>query len=154
PARLRRAPGFNDPLRRNPSAAMGVGRQRVARALRAGAAADEVAQLVELRANLAAVDLACALARRHVEKQALGHLRARAGEAGERDRAMAVLEGKLDRPPERIAVLRAMAVSAQPARRCLLECRQEFGGTEAVKGLVRLVVRAPARQHHALVRTV
>src|SRR5262249_22497807 len=105
----------------------------------------EIAQLVELCANLAAGDLACALARRHVEKQALGHLRARAGEAGERDSAMAVLEGKLDRHTERIAVLRAMAVSAQPACRPLLDCGQKCGQTEAVKALGRLVVHQPPR---------
>src|SRR5712671_4174359 len=98
------APGFGDALRRDLRAAMRIDGQRVRRALRADAAAEELAELIELRANLAAGDLACALARVHVEKQPLGHLRARAGEARQRHRAMAVLERQLDRYPERVAI--------------------------------------------------
>src|SRR6516162_11422801 len=89
-----------------------------------------------------------------MSRKAFGHLRARAGEACERDRAMAVLERKLDRHTEGIAVLRAMAVSAQPARRRLVECGQEFGRTEAVKALGRLVVHEAPRQHPGIVPIV
>ena len=67
---------------------------------------------------------------------------------------MAVLERKLDRHTEGIAVLRAMAVSAQPARRRLVECGQEFGRTEAVKALGRLVVHEAPRQHPGIVPIV
>src|SRR3979409_2242660 len=106
------APGFGDALRRDLRAAMRIDGQHVRRALRADAAAAERAARIWLRGNLAAGDLACALARVHVEKQPLGHLRARAGEARQRHRAMAVLERKLDRHAKRVAILRPMAVAA------------------------------------------
>ena len=101
---------------------MRVGRQHIARALRTRAAADEVAQLIELGADLAAGDSARTLARIHVEKQTLGRLRAGAGEACEGDRAVAVLESELKRDAEGITILRAMTVAAEPPRRRFLEC--------------------------------
>jgi hypothetical protein len=89
---------------------MRINWQRVACALRARTAADKVAELIKLAANLAARNLARALARIHVEKQALGHLGARAGKGRQRDRAMAILQRKLDRDAERIAVMRTVTV--------------------------------------------
>src|SRR3954451_18841592 len=105
-----RAPRLGDVLGRNLRAAVLINGQRVSRrALGARAAAEEFAELVELRTNLTARNLARALARIHVEKQPVCHLRARAGEAGQRHGAMAVLERQLDRHTERVAILRPMA---------------------------------------------
>ena len=68
-AQWRRAPGLDHALHRDLRAAVQVDGQRVGRVLRAPTAADELAQLVELRANLAAGNLARAFARIHVEEQ-------------------------------------------------------------------------------------
>src|SRR6266550_6729264 len=126
---------------------MRVDRQRIARALRTCAAADEVAQLIELGADFATGDFTGTLARVHVEKQALGHLRAGAGEGCEGDRAVAVLKSKFKRDAEGIAILRAMAVATEPARRRFLECGKKLRRSEPVKTLRRLILHVPPRQH-------
>ena len=80
-ARLRRAPALADSLLRYVRAAMCVDRQRIARVMRAGAAAQKIAQLIKLRANLAAGDFARAFARIHINKETLGNVGTGAGEA-------------------------------------------------------------------------
>ncbi len=60
---------------------MGVDRQGIARVVRAGPAAQKIAQLIELRANLAAGDFARAFARIHINKETLGDVGTGAGEA-------------------------------------------------------------------------
>ena len=60
---------------------------------------------------------------------------------------MTVLERQLDRYAERIAVLRAVAVAAQPARARLLEGLPELERRKAIGALGGLVVHHPPRQH-------
>ncbi len=156
-AQLRRAPGLGHALRRDRGAAGREQRQRVARLLGAGAgaaAADEVGQLVELWAYFAAACLAEALARVHFEEEAIGHFGARAGEAREGDRAVAVLERKLDADAEWIAILRAVAVAAQPLRPGLVEGGLEGGRGEPVVALGKLVFHEPPRQDLRIVLIV
>ena len=142
-----RAPVHGDALRRDRGAAGGVHRQRIGRLLARIAAAEQIGELIELRADLLAVRLAEALARIHLKEQAVGNLGAGAGEGRERDRAVAVLQRELEADAHRIAVLRAVAVVAQPLRLRTVEGGAEFRRRQPQEALGELVFHQPARQH-------
>src|SRR5262249_38629399 len=112
---LRRAPHLVDPRPADRGVAQRELPPRGGPRLRAcgrAAPAEQIAQLIELRANLRSALLAEALASVHLAEYALRDLGARTGKAREGDRAMAILERELDADPERIAVLRAVAIAA------------------------------------------
>src|SRR5262249_25327912 len=118
----------------------GIDRQRVGCGLRACAPTQEIAELVELRAHLSAWNFLRSFARIHVKEQAFRYLGAGAGEACESHRTMAVLERELHGDAKWIAVLRAVAVPAEPARGRLLESGSELWGAQPVEALGGLVI--------------
>src|SRR5262249_10692649 len=147
-AGLRWAPVLGDPAHLDRGIAGLVHGHGVGSALRARgctAAADQVGELIELGPHLAAVVLEV-LARFLLDEQ-VRRFGAAAGEARERDGAVAVLQGELKADPDRIAVLRAVAVSAEPLRRGLVEGGLELGRGQPIVLLGELVLHQPARQN-------
>ena len=97
-ARLRRAPGLADALRANRGAAGVVASAACSsRSCVRGAAADADRSSWSSCARTLPPGISlCTLARIHSRNRPCGHFRARAGEARERHRAVAVLERELD----------------------------------------------------------
>ena len=110
------------------------------------AAAEEVAELVELRRHLGRVGLVELLARVLFQEQALDRLGPRAGEVDEGDGAVAVLQRQLHADAELVAVLGAVAIGAHPLRRAPIECVQELARGRLVDEAALLVLHQPLGQ--------
>ena len=113
-------------LRRDLRAAVAVDRQRIARA-RASAAPRQIRSPSWSSCGGPCRPVSPAPSRGSCRGTGLDHLGARAGEAHQRHRAMAVLQRHLDADAERIAVLRAVAIAAQPARAALSKAATNSG---------------------------
>ena len=131
-AQLRRAPRFNDLLFGNFRMPMRICRQGVARPLWVRTATNQISELIELRGDLAARQFAGTLARIHFSKQPAVNFRCRAGEGRKSDGAMPVLERKLHGHAQRITVLRAVTIAAEPARIGFFKSGNELTRAERV----------------------
>ncbi len=145
---LRSAPGFAHRAVGDLRTAAGIDGQIVAGGDTAASAAHQIGELVELRTH-GGVD--GAFTRLLVEEQSFGNFRTGTGKAHQGDGAMRIFQRQLQADAERIAILRAVAIGAEPARPGPVEGRRKFRRAQAIGQSLALVLQQPARQHLRIV---